>query len=618
MFQKNLQAIKEKNPQLAKRLEQIDRASITGIEVFTAESKDLIISYKNIPLHSAIDPKREANTTWNRTVKTQLKKNDIQIVFGLGLGYLFKRAYVNSESKIFIIEPFIEVIRFVLEYVDFSNELSDERVYITDNVGDIYNKMQKEYLSGDKIEFLFLNPYTQANQNLFLDLTSKTIEIIEGKKNDENSIFNLSKFWTENFIKNIVHFPEMRPLGFFEGKFADKVALIISAGPSLADDIEKIKNNQDKFVIIAVGKVFKTLAQAGIVPDFTVFADARYCADQTEGVEDALANTNLILLSKSDNYVCNLKAKSKLIYFLEIDNMAKLFQGTTVKTPGFYKSGSSVSIISYYVAKALGFKQIVFSGLDLAFIDNKAYANGQKVKIDEFGNIKFATKNIIYVKDKNGNEIPTRDDYALFIRQFSEILTEEINLASVINTSLKGAFIEGMEYLEFSELLKTLSSEDKSGVDEIISSVFTETKENWDLVIKNVYSKIKQANEELEKINIKSVELYEEFNKICTEFREKGRVNYDNESFEILNNNSLCTRENIINNVFTSNLMQKTIWKYSQNYITKTLPDSEDIIKNLEFDRDFFKDAKDESSYLIKILQEAINIIEKKQEIFSK
>ena len=217
MFQKNLDAVKIKNPELAQRLEKIDINSITGIEVFEAESKNLIISYKNTPLHSTIDPVREAKTTWNRTITNELIKNDIQIVFGLGLGYLFKRAYVSAESKVFIIEPFIEVIRFVFEHVDFSNELSDSRVYITDNIGDIYDKLQKEYLSGDRVEFLFLNQYAQTNQELLQDLTAKTFEIIEGRGNDKNTILKNSAFWTENFIKNIIHFPEARPLGFLKG-----------------------------------------------------------------------------------------------------------------------------------------------------------------------------------------------------------------------------------------------------------------------------------------------------------------------------------------------------------------------------------------------------------------
>jgi len=535
MFQKNLDAIKNKNPKLAEKLQKININSITGIDVFESETKDLIISYKNTPLHSSIDPVREAKTTWNRTVKNELKKNDIQIVFGLGLGYLFKRAYVSADSKIFIIEPFIEVLRFALEHVDFSNELSDKRVYIADNVGDIYDKLQKEYLSGDRVEFLFLNHSALTNQELLQDLTSKTFEIAKNRGNDETTIFHLSKSWTENFIKNIINFREVRPLGLFEGKFADKTALIIAPGPSLAADLEKIKTNQDKFVVIVVGKAFKAVIAAGIIPDFTVFADAENCIKQITGVEDYLEKTNLVLLSKADNYLYNLKSKSKILYLSETDSMAKLFEGQN-----FYKSGSSVSIISYYFAKALGFGQIAFSGLDLAYSESNFYADDNKIYKEYMKCFKFKFSNqgknavnnqeiedydwfirqfekivvkeepfseslenaefshilsalihyfkvvlqkqeLIYVKNKEGVDILSRTDYAWFIRQFNEIFTEEINLARIINTSLKGAFINGMEYMEFSEFAKTLSGS-KPDIDEIISSVFGQTKESWILL----------------------------------------------------------------------------------------------------------------------------------------
>ena len=96
MFQKNLEAIRIKNPDLASELEKISSDSIKNIKVIRAESNDLIISYNNIPLHNMIDPVREAKTTWNRAVKTKLKRTDMQIVFGLGLGYLFKRAFVQQ------------------------------------------------------------------------------------------------------------------------------------------------------------------------------------------------------------------------------------------------------------------------------------------------------------------------------------------------------------------------------------------------------------------------------------------------------------------------------------------------------------------------------------------
>lgn len=674
MFEKNLTAVREKNPKLAEKLEKIDINSITGIEVFKAESGDLIISYKNAPLHSSIDPVREAKTTWHRTVQKELKKSDIQIVFGLGLGYLFKRAYVSAESKIFIIEPFIEVLRFVLEHVDFSNELADSRVYITDNAADIYNKLEKEFLTGDNIEFLFLNHSAVLNQDLLQNMTSKTFEIMESRGNDENTIFNLSKFWANNFLQNIVAFPETRPLGFMEGKFADKTALILSAGPSLAYNLELIKENQDKFVTISVGKVFKTLVNAGITPDFAVFADARYCIGQTQGVEKFLKQTNLILLSKADSHLFNLKSKSKILYFSEIDSMARIFEKACPKPTGFYKSGSSVSIISYYVAKALGFSQIIFSGLDLAYIDNKFYAKSDKIfeeftkcfklkfqkkyektvqqnseitwLIKQLNNICFKdetyidilntlpeeevvstllkhfqnilqNQDIITVKDTNGNDILTRADYAWFIRQFSEIFTEEINLARIINTSPKGAYIEGMEYMELSEALKTTSGV-KPNVDKIISSVYSETKEIWDSTITNIYKELKRNYDELEKINTDSTELYKELDSICIEIKQTGKTDYNPEAFNNVNKKIIETRQMLIGNVFASNAMQKEIWNYTKNYSTKPIPTREDIIANLELDRELFKTAKEESENLTVNIKKTLTILEEKQGVLSK
>ena len=64
-----------------------------------------------MPLHNLIDPIREAKTTWNKTIKTELKKNDIQIYIRTWTWVIYlKEHYVSStESKIFLLEPFIEM-----------------------------------------------------------------------------------------------------------------------------------------------------------------------------------------------------------------------------------------------------------------------------------------------------------------------------------------------------------------------------------------------------------------------------------------------------------------------------------------------------------------------------
>jgi len=688
MFQKNLAAIKAKNPQLAKKLENIDINTIKSIDVYKAENDDLIIAYNNTPLHSNIDPIREAKTTWNRTIKTELKKNDLQLVYGIGLGYLFKRAYISSESKIIVFEPIIEILRFVLEYVDFSGEFSDERVYITDNISDISNKLQKEFLSGDRVEFLFLNNYALISQETLGSLTSKVFEIIKDRKNDETTIFNLSRIWTENFIKNILNFSEMRPMGYFEDKFADKTALIVSAGPSLNTNIEQIRENQDKFIIISVGKALGLLANAGIVPDFAVFADARYCMHQCKGHEDVIEKTNLILLSKSDNYCYNLKSNSKILYLSDGDSTTDLFKNPANKSPGIYKSGSSVSIISYYIAKILGFGRIIFSGLDLGFVEDMTHADQPVINYRSLKIVKYALLNYpellncknpdesevitnddynwimakyetiykgeyvvdddlierveskknscefteyahhikkiigyyrymflnqeaIHVKDKDGNDLLTRTDYAWFIRQLGEIFTEELNLAKIINTSLKGAYIKGMAYMTLAEAIEDISAV-KPDVNQIISDVYKNTQENWKITLSDVYSKAEKLNTDIKFINQESVKLHEELYKVCSDLNSSGVLNYSAQEFEDLNNKVIAIRQNIINNVFITNSIQETIWNYTKNFITKTIPTREEVISNLELDRNFYKIAAEESSIIHADLTKTLHSLEQK------
>jgi len=605
MFKKNIEALRGKNPELAEKLEKISIESIKDVTVAEAETSDLILGYKGVALHNVIDPLREANALWNKTITSELKKTDIQIVFGLGLGYLFKRACVNSNSKVFLIEPLTEVLRFVLEHVDLSAELSDNRVYITDNTRDIIDKLKAEYLQGDKAEFLFLPAYISLAQDVLEDLTVKTVKVIEEKSSDTNTIFKLAKVWVRNFILNISQFQNSRPLGFFKDSFEGKTALIISAGPSLAENIEKIKANQDKFVTIAVGKAFKTLVENNIIPDFVTFADAIHTIKQIEECEEFIEKTTLIITSKTDYEVTQLNAKNKILYLPETDPFAALFP----QDSGIYKSASTVSLINYFIAKVLGFNKIAFVGLDLAFPDNKIYATGEELKVNENGYIKMgddiSNRKLIYVKDRNGNDIPTRDDYALFIRQFEEILEEEMSLSKVINTSTKGAYIKGMEYVEFENFIEELEESNVIpktcyNIDEIIDSVNNKTEAKWLEYIENVFNRLHSTNNEIKDIKAASELIVNDVENMLDKFEKDEDVN---DSFEELRQKIIGMRTRIINNFILQNSLQGRFWIYTKNYITENVYNKENIISNLKLEKELFQAVYKHSSKILEFLE---------------
>jgi hypothetical protein len=259
MFQKNLGALKNKNPKLAEQLSEIVLESINTIDVAQAENQDYILAYNGVPLHDIKDPTREAKSLWFRSVKNELKMNDIQVVFGLGLGYLFKRAYVSAPSKIFLFEPSLDILRFVFEYVDFSAEIADERVYFSNDEDDLLDKFESMFLVGDNVEFLFLPPYAQLFGEKLIAVTDNILNAIKNKGVDMNVLAFNSERSVQNILAHMTIYPQIRPVDYFKGKFEGKTALVLSAGPSMKDDLEKIKENKDKICHFCHSSCFKVL-----------------------------------------------------------------------------------------------------------------------------------------------------------------------------------------------------------------------------------------------------------------------------------------------------------------------------------------------------------------------
>jgi len=595
MFQKNISAIKSKNPDLAAKLENITIDKIKDIEVFESESKDLLISYKNTMLHSAIDPVREAKAVWNRTITREPVKNDIMVVFGLGMGYLFKRSFINSNSKVFLFEPFLDVLRFILEYVDLSAELSQDRVYVTDNIQDIISKIESVYLSGDRVEFLFLNSYAALAKDVLSELVEKTLNVCSSKISDQNTILNLCGFWTKNSILNMSNCKEARPAGFYENSFSKKPCLLISAGPSLKDNLEMIREFKDKFITIAVAPAYKVLVGAGIVPDFLAYAEPVNFSNYVEGTEKTLENVNIVMGSRADNNIFSYKTASKVLYFTNIDPFARQFQSCISDNVGLYKSGGTVSILSYYFAKALGCDPIICAGLDLAFIDNKTYADGRELEILDGGKINAMcpgtqndsfNKNLTYVKDCKGQMIPSRDDYALFIRQFEDILANEDN-PRVINTSSSGAYINGMEYMEFEQVVKSLNLADID-TKQVLSNIYEKNTDNWSKSSEIALNELNILKKKVQGINNKSKTVITELQDILSSMENKERTQESLNRLDIVKSELISLRNDVINDSYISNHMQRHIWAYSQSYKVSPIPDMEEIKFNMNLELEFF------------------------------
>lgn len=452
MFNRNLEFIG--NIALKSRLSGISlEDSKRNISYCMTPSNDYLLMKNDVPLDDINNPRQAIREMLNNNIKSPMGQNDIIITFGIGLCYLLDEVYNTYPSKIFVYEPDIKILHFVLNNVDISEHLASGRVFVTDNLDELMKKLAETYISKDKVEVVYLKNYAVTKSQELLELTQKVYDTCRTKMVDINTIKKFSKIWLLNTLKNIssINSSVAYKLSDLKDKFTGQTALILAAGPSLSENIEKIKANRDKFVIFAVNKVLRVLEVNGIVPDFTVCLDAQYIDVTLAGLEDFCPKTNCIMDLKSDSVLFTKNFKRIFVSFSKNDTVVKkIAEHNKIFT---YENGGTATAMAFVAAVKMGFSKIVFSGLDLAFKGDVIYSTGETMNKVSDSQIALSSvkKNLVKVKSVTGELVTTREDYAAFIQHF-ETLIKDFGVKEVYNTTSFGAAIDGMKNVKFDEL----------------------------------------------------------------------------------------------------------------------------------------------------------------------
>lgn len=453
MFDKNMEFIN--NEALKERLSGMKlEESRWDISYCMTPTNDYLLMKNDVPIDDINDPRGAIKDMLKKTIKSPMGEKDIIITFGIGLGYLLDEVFNTYPSRIFVYEPDIKLLHFVLNNVDISEHLSSGRVFITNDLNELLEKLSEIYITQDKVEVVYLKNYAIVKSQELLELTQKVYETCKSKTVDVNTIARFSKKWLENTIKNIstINAGNFYKLSDLEGRFAGQTALILAAGPSLAENIEKIKANREKYVIFAVNKVLRTVISNGIIPDFVVGLDAENLSVTMGGLEEFMSKMCYITDLRADNYGLTCGFKKTLISFASNDIEIKKIADYN-NFMKLYECGGSSTTMAFISAVKMGFEKIVFSGLDLAFKDNVMYANGENINrvAEEKIAINDVEKTLTKVKSVTGAEVLTRDDYAAFIKHF-EILIKDSKYTEIYNTTSFGAYIEGMRNVPFDNI----------------------------------------------------------------------------------------------------------------------------------------------------------------------
>lgn len=511
MTETRLYPLKEYNPELYDRLTSCPDTALNGFQLIHAESGDVNLVYNNIPLHSTVNPQAEAMEEFNR-IKPDV--STIVILMGLGLGYALKRFFISSKSKIIVYEPDINILKFTLMAVDYSEEIASERVFLANTPAELETALDKTYSYKDKIVFSCL-PSSKQLYNTRLEKTVNDLsKIVPNLESNYRTLFEYSWRWlvygisklSPMFLEDIIKLNSS--ITILEDKFRGKTALIVSAGPSLDKTIEVIKANRDKFIIFCANVAYKKLVAAGITPDFAVCLDAPDFSSTIADYEHS--QTNLIIHSAANPQAFK-SIKPNLFFTFYCKN--DLFSRWLADFCGFsidnYKTKGSVSHLALVAAKNMGCNPIILTGQDLAFTDGKIYSSGcfwgdmycfnEKNELDLLpeANKDLAAcqkteimKKTHYfnVPGQDGNAVLTSPTYAGFIKHFEDFAAANRSIR-LINCSPGGAMIEGFENSELAELaalLEPIGINVNKYLKQLVDSEKDPVKSNYDNILAEI------------------------------------------------------------------------------------------------------------------------------------
>ncbi len=529
VLEKNLEIIKSYDPNLANKIliTQEEKSNFSKYSISLTQKQEYNLLFENVPIHSPQGAIEEAK---NIIKNLDDKKNSIHIIFGLGLGYLLDELSSKTEfSTIILYEPDIALLKLVLALANI-DALEKRNVFLCNDKESFQKLVFNHSKENTEISISFLNFYKEKYKSEIQEFLSFA-QIEQGKhQGNKNTFIKKAPSAVYHTFSNLKSFKNSFLIEDLKNSFEGGQALILSAGPSLAKNIELVKKYKDKFTIFAVGTVLKLMLENDIMPDFII--DIESWRPDIDYSQYDFSNTYMILEAFSHQEKFYSNSKGNILYLSKenfLNNwVRKLFNSNSKEG---LKTLGTVTYDAINSAYILGFKDIVLLGSDLAFQDGSCYSKGsryedlecvfletenkyeirakdfeeyafklfnsksQKAKNLAKKRIDFLNQNLYSVKSFDGKILPTQTSYAIFIKYFEE-LANEINKEVNLYNCSKGAKIEGFEDIGFEKLANQFEKKEK------IKEINLKNKTSFDE---------KKANEDKDLI-LAHLEEYQEIN----------------------------------------------------------------------------------------------------------
>ncbi|MEQ8349893.1 MAG: DUF115 domain-containing protein [Leptospiraceae bacterium] len=314
--------------------------------------------------------------------------------------------------------------------------------------------------------------------------------ILQSRMSDLLTRFEFEPLWLRNTLINSQYARSSNHpsnLIYWQNRWTDKPALLVSAGPSLTETLPFIQKHQEKFFILACDTALKPLLRAGIRPHGAHILDAQ---KQTllhflnEDLSDLILFADLVCHPSLIRHLSPagwiFSSTARLIYRPDGSTEELRTPGTELLEEicgpqGRLQSGGSVATSAFDLLRFLGFRTIYFAGQDLAWTFRQLHALNthhyerwnymihRKLSLESINERVMQKRDLVPVPSVDQKSIPgdfILSLYRSWFEQSIESLKEE-DPVNCINLSRSGSRIEGMNNLRMQNPLAEIHSSEK-------------------------------------------------------------------------------------------------------------------------------------------------------------
>lgn len=456
----NMEAIAQHNLFYLDELLSADFSHI-GDDVVPSPSADDITKvyfqkdHRQYLLHSGYDPVGEALRIIGDIEPT---RDYLFIVFGIGLGHhLFAlKERISPETRVVIIEPNLDVLRYALHHVDFTELFSTDQFLLI--FGD-QQRVAKMVTSISSLGYYKLvhNTRILSLPNYWVYAAEKMSAVQQIHKVLLNTVISYGNDLEDQFLgfTNICRNTDAILAGYsfddFKGKYVDVPAIIVASGPSLDKNIKQLKNANGKALIITCDASMKACEQNGVRPD-AIASIERVEPTYQFYYQGRTFPHDLVLLGPGSIWpdICREYPGKMVLVSRNTTGFENIWL-KNIEHFQFESVGHSCATVAYMAARKAGCNPIILMGQDLAYTSGKKHSDLTHTFEHEGAN-DDRDANEIYVEDYEGNLLKSSFVFRFF-KEWYEIQIAGDQKTQVIDATEGGAYIKGTKVMTLKEAL---------------------------------------------------------------------------------------------------------------------------------------------------------------------